>query len=453
MLTRWPVIGILGAFVFVVPLRADVALVFEAESVVSLDGVFEFVRDPAAGGRAGLQVREGVGADYDEKQAGELQGRYPDVPFAAAAGRAAYRFHVPADGQYWVWARAYWLWECSNSFWIGDDPDSSSILTDRIYHRWHWVRAERPLSLATGTTQFTISNREDGIRIDQFCLTRDRGFRPKGVLKPNVLVPRSETPVALFLDTVAQAPQVFPETDTPVVLWVRNASAHRRAVRVSVTCDEALTVAVPEELTAEIPARSGLVDITFRVRSRDARPFRRSRVRFDVQAADGAPVSVEQELIHALPWSAAGPFRARTAFGAQAPRWWQSDQDVPAPSPDLLASLTWTPVSGPEHLTGVGRIDLRRVFGRQNRGCWALLRAEFEWPRNEELAVELRSDDQSILWLNGRFAAAHRVIGPGERYLTPCTLQLRRGSNTIIMAVNQVRAFWEACLLPARKAQ
>ena len=431
-------------------LRADVPLVFEAESAVRLKGVFEFARGPAMGGELGLQVREGVGTDFDENQAGQLQRKNPGVDFDADGGQAVYRFHVPEAGNYWVWARAYWLWECSNSFWVGEAPDSSTILTDKIYHRWHWVRAEEAVRLAAGTAPFTISNREDGIRIDQFCLTRDRHFRPRGILETNALVPRAETPPPLFLYPVAQAPMVLAESETRVVLWIRNAAGHRRTVTVSAEHDETLAVTAPEGLTMELPARSGLAGVPFGVKARTGRPFQRSQVRFSAGEKSQDPVTVRQDFVHAPPWEAAGPFRHRPAGAVHPQGWWGVNQQAPAAG--LLRALRWVPIDEPELLTGAGRIDFRRVLGEGRGACWAYVRAEFDWPQDESFPVELRSDDQSTVWVNGAFAAAHRVIGPGERYYTRCTLPFKRGSNTILIAVNQVRAFWECSLMPARDA-
>jgi len=424
-------------------------LVFEAESAVRLEGVFGFVRDAATGGELGLQVREGVGTDFSEDQAGELRRKEMRVGFDADEGKAVYRFHVPETGDYWVWARTYWLWECSNSFWIGGDANSSTILTDKVYNRWHWVRARAPVKLASGTAPFTISNREDGIRIDQFCLTRDRHFRPKGILEANVLVPRAETPPPLFLCAIAGAPLVFPESQTPLVLWVRNAAGHRRTATVSAHCDEALSLTMPESLTVELPARSGLVDVAFRVSNRAGHPLQCSQVNFSVQSGQGEPVTASYEFVHALLWEAAGPFRTNSTIRPRPPVWGGETGAAPVPVPSVLGSLAWVPIAEPDLLTGAGRIDLRRVLSGHARSCWAYLRTVLDWPRDEVLPVELRSDDQSIVWVNGVFAAAHPVIGPGERYHTRCTLPLKRGPNTVLVAVNQVQAFWEVSLMPA----
>ena len=55
---------------------------------------------------------------------------------------------------------------------------------DAVYKNWHWVKAPRrikDLRMGAGQQKLTIQNREDGVRIDQILLTRDRRFVPVGV--------------------------------------------------------------------------------------------------------------------------------------------------------------------------------------------------------------------------------------------------------------------------------
>ena len=432
---------------FALTAAADKPIVFEAENAARLDGPFEFCRDNAASGGLAIRVREGMGTDFDDRQTRELRARYPAVGFSTTPGGAEYELLMPERGHYVTWARVYWLWECSNSVWVGPAESSAPILTDRLYRRWHWVRASRPLFLEGGRQTFRISNREDGIRVDQVCLTRDRGFRPAGILRTNALFASGPDRPPLHLSPVASVPLVFARAPTACALWIRNTDRQPRTVSVQATSDRAVSVELPENAAAlTVPALTGLIDVPFSVEAVRSTPLREATVRLTVTPRQGAAVKAEIVLTHAPDWEVAGPFSLGSPQGTRTPHWSKTGPGRPAPlrQPE---KLTWRPVADPRFFTGSGRLDLARVFSRNTR-CWAYLRATFPWAGDRPLAVRLRSDDQSVVWLNGKRACSHPVVGPGERYFTRAQLPLKNGENTLLAAVAQVEAFWEISLTP-----
>jgi len=110
--------------------------------------------------------------------------------------------------------------------------------------------------------------------------------------------------------------------------------------------------------------------------------------------------------------------------------------------------LSWHLIDNQALFSGSGRIDLTKVFPDVKGRCWAYLRATVTRSDDEQVKVELRSDDQSIVWLNERYVGRHLVVGPGERYFTRLELPLKRGENRLLVAVHQVHAFWEISLQP-----
>lgn len=119
------------------------------------------------------------------------QGKYVEIPEGAGyppkvtAGEATWTFEIPAAGRYYLWCRARWDNECGNSISMSiDDAKPFTFGQDATYESWHWVRAPRRLAqleLTQGTHTLQAKNREDGVRIDQILLVRDKRYVPVGV--------------------------------------------------------------------------------------------------------------------------------------------------------------------------------------------------------------------------------------------------------------------------------
>lgn len=151
---------------------------FEAESALELEPPMRLVRldDPPDNATPVAGASEDA---YIEIPAGS--GNPPEVN----AGKAVYEIDIPTDGFYYLWARVYWDNECSNSLsvQINDGPLFLFGQT-ATYKTWHWVRSPPRLAvmnLSQGANRLTFHNREDGIRIDQVLLTRNRRLIPVGI--------------------------------------------------------------------------------------------------------------------------------------------------------------------------------------------------------------------------------------------------------------------------------
>ncbi len=93
-------------------------------------------------------------------------------------GNALYKFRVPRDGVYRLWARTFWHDSCGNSFFvIVDGKDKSWIGEDGTYQRWHWVKGKL-YRLSAGVHTIKFQNREDGARLDQFLFTNNLRYTP-----------------------------------------------------------------------------------------------------------------------------------------------------------------------------------------------------------------------------------------------------------------------------------
>jgi len=164
----------LGAF----PANADEIICFEAEACVSNTApvsVATYTGD-AAPGAAWAPVKGASGNTCLEIPQGS--GNPPEV----TKGDATWSFEVKEGGTYIVWCRVWWIDECGNSFGLSvDGAKAFSFGQDATYKSWHWVKSPprlAQLKLKKGTHSLKLTNREDGIRVDQVFITNERDNVP-----------------------------------------------------------------------------------------------------------------------------------------------------------------------------------------------------------------------------------------------------------------------------------
>ncbi len=96
-----------------------------------------------------------------------------------AGGEATYRFYIPTDGKYYIWAYCLWFDECANAVFAKiDETDKAIIGNDPIYKKWHWVRGF-DIRLKKGTHTLTLSNHSDHIAIQKVFFTNSSYTKPE----------------------------------------------------------------------------------------------------------------------------------------------------------------------------------------------------------------------------------------------------------------------------------
>jgi hypothetical protein len=120
---------------------------------------------------------------------------------ALGKGSATLKATVPAAGDYRAWLHVRWRDACGNSVGIRVVGASDRTVEDALYGEWHWVRAGQ-FALTAGPHSFVLLEREEGVQLDQFLLTRDETFVPVG------LIGRTGGPVELmrFADDFTRSP-------------------------------------------------------------------------------------------------------------------------------------------------------------------------------------------------------------------------------------------------------
>ncbi len=100
-------------------------------------------------GEEGLRLGPNVGAGWRGK----------------AGGEASYRFYVPEDGKYHLWAYALWFDKCTNAIFAKVDDHARAIVgNDPVFQKWHWVRAFS-IWLTKGPHTLRLSNHSDNISV------------------------------------------------------------------------------------------------------------------------------------------------------------------------------------------------------------------------------------------------------------------------------------------------
>lgn len=96
-----------------------------------------------------------------------------------AGGEASYRFYVPKDGRYYIWAYCLWFDECANAIFAKiNELDKAIVGNDPIYKQWHWVRGF-DVPLEKGTHTLVLSNHSDHISLQELLLTNSAFITPE----------------------------------------------------------------------------------------------------------------------------------------------------------------------------------------------------------------------------------------------------------------------------------
>ncbi len=96
-----------------------------------------------------------------------------------AGGKASYRFFIPEDGRYHIWAYCLWFDECANAVFARiDDQDKAIVGNDPVYNKWHWVRGF-DVKLKKGTHGLVLSNHSDHIALQEIVFSNSPSAVPQ----------------------------------------------------------------------------------------------------------------------------------------------------------------------------------------------------------------------------------------------------------------------------------
>lgn len=179
------VLTLLG-YLAVRPVRPVVAgpvtITWEAESAQAVEEPFRVREARRLDKRPRPQANSGTGYIEipDKANGNSREGDGSTLP-----GVARYRVRVPEAGAYKLWARVLWPNGCGNSFWVAKQGRPKQLLgEDGTYDAWQWQMLQgQPLALARGVNVIEVTNREDGVIMDQLQVTTAATV-PTGPVRP-----------------------------------------------------------------------------------------------------------------------------------------------------------------------------------------------------------------------------------------------------------------------------
>lgn len=155
---------VLFVSLFSLSAHADVVL-FEAEKHTQITAPVQISADESASALTCIEIQQGAGV---------------------TKGSVQYTFQIQKKAVYYIWMRVWWLDSCGNSITVEIDSNKGKLKPftlgqDGTYKKWHWVKAKVRLALSEGEHTLLLTNREDGIKIDQILLSSDRRVVPVGI--------------------------------------------------------------------------------------------------------------------------------------------------------------------------------------------------------------------------------------------------------------------------------
>ena len=155
-----------AALISVVPaaFAANAKVCFEAEKYVAVESPLKKVGESGTSGGGVIEI------PWDKNK-------------TKGIGSATYKFNAKTAGIYYVWARSFWANGCGNSVSVAVNGKAPTVLgEDGTYDAWHWVGGGRAkVQLKAGVNTLVLSNRETGVKVDQFFMCQDKDYTPTGI--------------------------------------------------------------------------------------------------------------------------------------------------------------------------------------------------------------------------------------------------------------------------------
>ena len=426
-------------------------IVFEAEDFTSLTYGWEIRRNATASGGCYVIMKEGVG-DFESEHKIAADPRVRSGDFYNVSGdrrriEARLPFELERPGIYHVYARTMAARsKCSNVAYLRvDDSQYTAGHNGSVPFVWlqHLVAS---VYLRRGAHAISLMAHQDGVKIDQVVLSRQRRLTPRGVGPPVAgkapRIPASVPALNLSVSTstIALVDDAMPEVD----LYIHN----NRAAGSEATVSCRLATSAGDVWNESKALRIRAADEMARLRIRPGFPEnlqRREYLLACTLSSGGEEIETRTvAFVRGFDWSVLGPFRYMHAFD----RGPVEDAQPKAIYEIGGRSLSWRRFD-PRHTDHFGMLDFGLMFtGRTFHATpMATLYAytEFEAPPGTYL-LKAQGDDDVVVWLNGKRAIAITEKGPPIRTARERPLTLRGGRYRLLIRLNQIADQWMAGL-------
>ena len=448
-------------------------LVFEAQHWSEMNWAWEIREDPKSGGGAHIECK-------DERTNGGAQSHWTTFDFYGIRERheisvLKYHFRVEQGGFYWLFGR---MWptdtHCSNTINVGvnrgglhDRRDvklyDGEFMGTRVPFRWRWARARRPFRLRAGDNYVHVFPHESGLMVDQFMLVPQNQigkFRPNNeVYRANLAIQRGTAferqagpPLHLSFDTPSKV--ISAEHIPNIRLAMRSLRPAEGEARMRVLLREAaadrqdLVLAdVPLSLD-ELPPLA-LADLDFSGLDFDALPRREYLLTAELTRDGQTLAEGHRVLMHPFQWATTD---ALSYLTNNQPGPLDGDKEPPAGDDALawrpLKSRGWDPL-------GILDFGIQIAGGSLHAPAHRVIYAQTEVhvPETGRYLLKIQSDDQMLLWIDGKLAHRSDIMRSVIRNSSKTVLRLEQGARRIRIRVNQGKdipklegSFWKASL-------
>lgn len=429
------------------------ALVFEAEHYTQLNYGWEVRQDTECGGGAYAYSKEGIG-----NGPGQMRHRiynFYDIHEGQDYTFIRWHFRMAKAGRYYIYGR---IWttssHCSNKIVVGIDgsgprPDRQtyygSFMQNTKPFRWLWTPAEDgPVQISAGDHFLEAYLHEDGVRVDQFALspvklTGDAVFRSiSPVSQGTAFRQQAGPPLALGFDLKSKVVtrQMRPECN----LTIRRLRPAEGKALVTLRLEQAGIGGADLHLGKHVLDLSGTEELLFfpiDFSSLDLSTLERREYLLvaEVTRKRKTIARAHVTLMHPFRWEVCGPFPF-IKNGQPGPL----DGDA-EPNSDDEKTGRWTPFkdSSFDHF-GVMDFGLQTIgnslHAPENVTIYA--QTEINVPESKEYLLKMQSDDQMILWIDGKLVYRHDIALPVTRSVKRLKHPLEQGHHRVRIRVNQL---------------
>jgi len=430
------------------------AIVFEAEHFTEMNWGWEIHPDPTCSGGAYIHSWEGIANGPAQTSYGIFN--FYDICPPREFTVLRYHFHVAKAGRYHVYGR---MWttdtHCSNSVSVGVDQGGPNVGSMANYTPFRWLWTEMnysPVFLGAGDHFLHVFIHEDGIRIDQFLLSPTE-VSEGDAYRANLLPARGTSwetrkgptvHVSFDLKSMVISPESVP--DCRVVLRRLRAGTGTAVLRVTL---EAAAVGGKDWRVSEhklnlsrlpevcfVPLSFGDLDLSKLAR-------REYMLRAELVREDKTIASARVALLRPFVWEACGMFN------------YLRNEDVgPLDGTRELKPADphkWAPIqeSSMDHF-GVLDFGLHTSGNSLNAPQMKTIYAHtrIHVPKTDTYLFLVESDDQMLLWVDGKLVYRFEVEDFSERPVTRSAqrykIPLEAGEHVLRMRVNQANGPWQA---------
>ncbi len=426
-----------------VPLPTDSSeegrVVWEAELGIGLRDNFE--RAPYPGERhsasaeldpmfQGLAGHSGDGWVRCLEGAGSNHPQFGGRTGALLVGQVAYPIEITKAGRYRLWARMWFMDKCGDSFRFWVDNQSTHEVNQHTgtvapseWRTWLWFTDPRETAyLSAGRHVVHVEAREDGIRLDQFCLAHEDARSPR---RHDGAYAYTQDPSLLAADgcdlSISRDRMVVGDNGRirGTVFALRRGNGAQAGVLQIDPADG--TVESPQRMPIVFDGERRLVSRSFVLAFGADSPCAERVITASLTPESGGePAQCRLIVTKPWPWQLAGPFQSGDDARAHLER----------------ATTKWKTYPSDTLYGRYGMMDFQQAFGRQAAGL-VVLRARIRCSEDGEYLWLLNSDDQSTVWMNGVLTIQNRRNMPAAQTLVRRRVKMSKGEHLVEAAVWQ----------------